>query len=166
MDHYTIDKSLVAFAIQKIYILFKFPPFFEHTFSSLHLFSTPISCLSPFFDHTFCSLPPFSHTFSSPLSSLLPFFLTHFPFPPLFLCPQVAFGIKKKCYFSLTLSVLPKHLPFFSVRRLAFGIKKNLLVTLSVVPKTLPFFFSFLVAFGIKKNILFSHTFTSSLFFL
>src|SRR5260221_2422536 len=33
--------------------LFKFPPFFEHTFSSLHLFSTPISCLSPFFDHTF-----------------------------------------------------------------------------------------------------------------
>src|SRR6266436_6245073 len=94
------DERLVAFGIKKNkYILFKFPPFFEHTFTSLHLFSTPISCLSPFFNHTFCCLPTFSHTFSC-----LPFF-SHFLLPPLFSqTHSVVFAIQKK-YSS----------PFFSV---------------------------------------------------
>src|SRR5260221_13980594 len=98
--------------IQKIYIiyiLFKLPPFFEHTFTSLHLFSTPISCLSPFFNHTFCCLPTFSHTFSclqhsktcSPLSAVSLLFLSHFQLSPFFLTLSVA-----SSFFSNTFSCL------------------------------------------------------------
>src|SRR6266436_1786111 len=87
-----------------------FPPPFFHTYQlSLSFFLSHFLLSPSFFPHFQLSLSFFSHTFHS-----LPFFL----------CPRVAFGIKKKCYFSLTLSVLPKHLPFFSVHGLAFGIKK------------------------------------------